>query len=144
MKRLFLLLIATLCLSSCGTAFRKEWNAAKARPVQPGSIEGAWEGSWRSEVNGHKGKLRCVVPPSTFNTREFHYHATWAKVFSGSMKAPHTLQPKANGVAFTAQHSLGSFGQFTAQGTITDQKFDATYQAAGDHGVFEMKRPQTP
>lgn len=142
MNRLFLLLLVTVCLSSCGAAFRKEWNTAKAKPVSAGSIEGPWEGSWRSEVNGHKGKLRCVIPPSTASTREFHYYATWAKVFSGSMKAHHTLKSQAKGVTFTAQHSLGSFGQFTAQGTISDQKFDATYQAIGDHGVFEMKRPE--
>jgi hypothetical protein len=140
MNRLFFLLLVTLCLSSCGSAFRREWDAAKAKPVQPGNIEGAWEGSWRSEVNGHKGKLRCIIPPSTDSTREFHYYATWAGVFSGSMKAPHTLKPQAKGVAFSAQQDLGSFGQFTAQGTITDQKFSATYRAIGDHGVFEMQR----
>lgn len=143
MNRFFLLLLATVSLSSCGTAFRKEWNAAKAKPVPAGSIEGAWEGSWRSNSNGHKGKLRCVIPASTASsTREFHYHATWAKVFSGSMKAPHILKPQAKGMTFTAQHDLGSFGQFTAQGIITDQKFSATYQAVGDHGVFEMQRPK--
>jgi hypothetical protein len=142
MNRVLLLLLATVCLSSCGSAFRQEWNAAKAKPIPASSIAGAWEGSWRSEVNGHQGKLRCVVPAKTTNTREFHYYATWAKIFSGSLKATHVLQPQAQGVKFTAEHDLGSFGQFTAQGTITDQKFRARYHAAGDHGVFEMQRPK--
>ncbi|MFZ4594033.1 MAG: hypothetical protein ACOYOF_07240 [Verrucomicrobiaceae bacterium] len=142
MNRLLLLLLATVCLSSCGSAFRQEWNAAKAKPIPAGSIAGAWEGSWRSEVNGHQGKLRCVVPATATSTREFYYHATWAKIFSGSMKATHVLQSQAQGVKFTAQHDLGSLGQFTAQGTITGQMFSARYHAAGDHGVFEMQRPK--
>lgn len=138
--RALLSLVVVMTLASCNGAFHKEWKAALTRPVKPGNIAGAWEGTWRSEFNGHTGRLRCVVPEGTKSKPEFHYHATWAKVFSGSMKAVHHLRQQPNGVSFRAQHNLGTYGDFIADGTITDQKFSARYQAAGDQGMFEMQR----
>ena len=141
-SRTLLTLVALLGLASCNGAFRKHWKAAVNQPNQPGSITGAWKGTWRSEFNGHTGQLRCVIPEGSLSQRKFHYHATWAKVFSGSMKAVHHLRPAPEGTGFSVRHNLGTFGDFFAEGTITDQKFSARYQAAGDRGVFELKRPR--
>jgi hypothetical protein len=40
-----------------------------------------------------------------------------------------------------ARHDIGKRGTFNAEGTITPTEFHATYKAAGDHGVFVLKRP---
>jgi len=137
---LFLLTVATLLLTSCGTGFQKTWEAANA---QPKSIEGRWEGSWLSGANGHTGKLRCVVgPEQNGGTREFHYFATWGKVFRGSFNAVHEVTEKGGATAFKAKHDIGKRGTFHAEGTITPNDFHASYRAAGDHGTFVMKRPQ--
>jgi hypothetical protein len=141
--RLFSILLpalTTMLLSSCGTGFQKEWEQASASSK---SIEGRWEGSWLSGANGHTGKLRCVVgPEQTGDTREFHYFATWGKVFRGSFNAVHEVTEKSGVTAFKAKHDIGTRGTFHAEGTITPNEFHATYRAAGDHGTFVMKRPQ--
>ena len=139
---LSLFLAAALGLSSCSSGFNQQWAAAMAKPIPAHSIEGPWQGTWLSKGNGHHGELRCVVGPESHGERTFFYHATWGGVFSGNFKAPHHVSQLGPTTAFTADSDLGSYGKFKAVGTIKDGEFKATYNAVGDHGEFEMKRPQ--
>ncbi len=140
-RSLAFLVLCTLTLSSCGTAFNREWSAAMAKPIPVGSIEGPWEGTWLSQGSGHHGSLRCVVGPQTGHDRPFFYHATWGSFLSGSFKAQHHVSTLPTATAFTADSDLGVYGKFKANGIVTNGDFKATYNAAGDHGTFEMKRP---
>ncbi len=130
-----------LSLSSCGTAYRSEWNAARTGTHAPGSIEGAWEGSWHSDVNGHTGKLWCLIKDGSPTERTFAYRATWGHFLSGGFSAKHNLQKAGEATAFKVDHPIGKLGTFHAKGKIQADKFAACYQAAGDRGTFELKRP---
>lgn len=138
--RPLLLVVLACALCSCSTNFNRAWHQATV----PKGIEGAWAGSWTSHHTGHYGELRCVVQPDTTGNgdRLFLYHAVWGGVLTGNFKSIHHVkQTGPNSATFTADSSLGIYGQFHAEGTIKNGVFKACYQAAGDNGVFEMKRP---
>ena len=140
---LFLLLAGAFVLSSCGSHFNKAWKTATTGPIANNSIEGPWVGSWLSRGNGHHGELKCVVQPDTRGNGDhtFLYHATWAGALSGNFESVHHVKQHGGEASFTADSHLGVYGQFHAEGTIKNGQFKATYRAAGDHGIFEMKRP---
>ena len=135
-------IVLVVALSSCGTSFRSDWNAARAKDYRAGGIEGAWEGFWLSAVNGHAGKLWCVIKEGSSNERTFDYRATWKRILSAGFSAKHQLVRKGSATSFTVDHPIGSLGTFHAEGTITADKFSACYEAAGDRGTFELRRPQ--
>lgn len=87
--------------------------------------------------------MRCIVGPERGGTRDFYYHATWGKVFRGAFKSEHEVSRQKDGeTRFTARRNIQQHGFFQAEGAITPAEFNATYKAAGDHGVFELKRPE--
>ena len=143
LSTLVLTIAAALCLSSCSTNFNRAWAQSSATSVHHG-IEGPWIGSWLSYDNGHHGELRCVVEPDAKGKGDhvFLYHAIWGGVLSGNFTSVHHVKQKGATATFTADSHLGPYGQFHAEGTIKDGVFKATFKAAGDHGVFEMKRPK--
>lgn len=136
---------AALLLSSCSTAFHREWKQAVKAGPRPG-LTGAWQGTWRSETCGHYGTLRCVVGPEKPATglHDFHYHATWAGILSGAYRAEHTASPAdpQGARSFFGSHRLPGWagGLYTYRGSVQGDAFKATYRCAKDHGVFEMTR----
>ena len=72
----------------------------------------------------------------------FFAFAIWDRPRGQLFLARDRLGKKPLHSAFTADGDLGSYGKFKAVGTIKDGEFKATYNAVGDHGEFEMKRPQ--
>ena len=137
-----LLLLSLICvMPSCNGAFRQEWKSALVASQAPGSTEGAWEGRWLSESNGHTGRLRAVVGPLVGSTRPVHYHATWGRILSGSFRAKHLTHGKEGITTFIVDEPLGRYGQFKAEGMITGDVFKAKYSAVGDRGTFDLRRP---
>jgi hypothetical protein len=47
---------------------------------------------------------------------------------------------KGDTASFEGIHELGKLGQFAYHGVVKGGDFQASYKAAGDHGVFQMKR----
>lgn len=140
-----LLLASVLPLVSCSTAFHREWRQAVAQEPRTG-VEGAWEGTWRSDANGHHGRLRCVVSPGdAAGNHTFHYHATWADTLSGSYHATHRVQPMGKGFVFEGNHRLPDWagGLYTYQGSVKGNDFAASYRCPKDHGTYRMKRVAT-
>lgn len=145
MTRLLFLLGLSVLLSSCSLSFKREWKAALRAPTNQG-IEGAWEGIWQSESNGHHGRLRSVVGPAKNKDGDhaFHYHATWAGILSGAYRVDHRVAtaPTTGHLQFQGQHQMPSWagGLYTYQGTVKGDDFNATYECALDKGSFRMKR----
>lgn len=141
--------------SSCaGAKFNQDWKEAVAArqaagATRPDPVTGPWRGTWLSEVNGHHGDLRCLVEPLTGTTPgqpgdyRFRYHATWGKFMSGGFSADFpVVREGRRAFGIQGTKSLGLFGGFDHDGRIEGDTFEATYASdAGDHGVFEMKRP---
>jgi len=137
--RLALVATSLVCLPSCGTAFRKAWNHA---PASQG-VEGKWEGTWLSAVNGHTGTLKCVVSaPTGKGDHEFFYRATWKKILSGSYKAVHHVEKKSGSHVFKGDHQMPDWagGKYHYEGTVKGDEFSACYESAMDRGSYMMRR----
>lgn len=147
-----LLLIA---LSSCGTEFRKAWNAPGACAVMlpPGAApaysapitRSNWAGTWHSEATGHHGRLQCVIqgPENKEGDHTFFYRATWMKILSGTYKARHRVIKDEKGVfSFQGGHQMPDWagGLYRYNGTIRGDEFRADYKSSADHGTYFMKR----
>ena len=138
-------LLVSFLLASC-SGFRRDWrDALSAKPPAPGSIEGAWEGTWRSEVNGHTGRLRCLVSDAkaASGERDFRYWATWKGFLSATFPSVHQVRRTRDGFSFSGEHRMADWagGLYHYEGAVKDDRFKATYKCALDHGVFEMRRP---
>ena len=79
--RWFRVLTVLVCLvaSGCST-FNRDWKSAAKQPTPPNDIQGRWEGKWLSEVNGHTGKLRCLLSRLDDTQYKARYRATYRKI----------------------------------------------------------------
>ncbi|HAV65026.1 MAG TPA: hypothetical protein DCY13_21980, partial [Verrucomicrobiales bacterium] len=75
-----LLLMFVLALTGC--SFNRDYRKALVQPVVPGSIEGAWTGTWLSGKNGHNGELRGIITRLEGNTYETRFKARFWKIFT--------------------------------------------------------------
>ena len=148
MSARFLLPLATLVVltfTSCAT-YEQKWNQAVA-DYEAGRVSapaGPWISTWETKTNGHTGDLRAIVSPSKKNPGEydFHYHATWARIFSGAYKVSFPVKKQGGRYIANGEKSLGLFGTFGHKATITCDSFRATYSSKkGDLGDFDMTRP---
>lgn len=142
MLRCFACVVVAIFSVSCSATFEREWREALRQGPREG-VDGAWEGTWQSQVNGHHGRLRCVVAAGTTEgERSFHYHATWAGTLSGSYRALHRVTRSRRGFVFAGSHRLPAWagGLYRYDGTISGDDFLATYRCEQDHGFYRMKR----
>lgn len=148
------LCLACLALASCASSFNHEFKRLNDQESRHDRyvITGPWQGTWRSEVNGHHGELRCLVTdinltasmkPYVPELFRFRYHATFLGLFSATYNVSHTVRRTMNGCEFSGDQKLAGMcgGLYHYEGRVVNQKFTATYRSATDHGVFEMKRP---
>jgi hypothetical protein len=148
-----LALCALLTSAGC-SRFSRDYRAALAEKRVPGSIDGAWQGTW-SSAGGHHGELRCIltavpgateaapvtqpVPPVKYLAR---FEATFWKVFTGRYTALLSGTREGDATHLSGDHDLGPFlGQYHYEATVTPDRFDATYRTHGDHGEFRLTRP---
>ena len=130
------------------SSFNRDWKAAAGpAPVPPDGIEGRWEGRWRSEETRHNDILRCLVSRGTNGVYMARFHAKYWAVFhvSFSYTVPLTVKQQGDEFEFEGSANLGALagGLYTYKGQATATNFVSTYSCKYDHGVFEMKRPQT-
>jgi len=145
----FLLVLLTLSfLANCASArFEKDWKTAVAgfESETTDPVSGPWTGKWTTETNGHTGDLRCLVSPAkaSDDAYQFRYHATWSKIFKGGYTTEYDVKKSGSGYTVKGSKDLGIFGDFSHDGKIKGDTFNAQYESStGDKGGFFMKRPQ--
>ena len=140
--RTLALLVLVTFLCGC-SSFNHDWEIASRQPVQPTQLEGPWQGSWRSDANGHSGKLRCVVTKKTEDTYRARFHARYGKVLSFGYTVTLRAQPQGPSWNFQGQANLGFLagGVYYYEGHSDGTNFFSKYSNKYDHGTFEMKRP---
>jgi hypothetical protein len=112
--------------------------------LAPTSVEGRWEGRWLSEVNGHHGRLRCLM----LRQSDEHYQARFRATYSGwlhfSYTVPLSLQTHTGGWELSGEANLGKLagGNYYYEGRIAPTNFFSTYRSKYDHGIFELHRPE--
>ncbi len=136
-------LILTMLATGC-SSFNCEWKAATVHaPLD--EITGRWEGSWHSDVNGHHGRMRCVVSQSVDNEYRAQYRATYWKCLRFSYVAVMRIEMRSGEVReFEGEADLGWWGGgvFRYRGQVTPTNFDSTYDSKYDHGKFQLRRPE--
>ena len=140
--RLLAFSLLWLVAAGCST-FNHDWMQAAAQPMPADNIGGRWEGSWQSEVNGHAGRLRCLVTKHARGQYEARFHANYFKILTFGYTVTLQAQETAGTIQLKGEADLGRFagGKYTYEGQATPTNFVSTYRADGDHGTFHMKRP---
>ncbi len=141
--RAFALSLTLLVLSSGCSSFNHDWETATKQPTQPNQLEGPWQGSWHSDVNGHNGALRCVITKKDNDSYRARFHAKYGKVLSFGYSVTLKAQQQDTNWNFKGQANLGFFagGVYYYDGHADGTNFFSKYDCKYDHGIFEMKRP---
>lgn len=149
MRRTVLLLSPALLMAAC-SGIPQGW--AEAKQAVSGGVDGAWRGTWRSDVNGHSGELRAAVTPvsspsgplpAEAESRLFRFRASWAKILCAGFDLHGTVKKTGKDVwTMSGSKDLGRVfgGIFTCTGTVRGDEFKARYDAKMDRGVMEMRR----
>ena len=136
-------LALALAATGCST-FSSDWKKAAATAPTANDISGRWEGSWLSDVNGHRGKLRCHVTRFDDTHYRTRYKATYWKILRIGYKVNIQVKQESPGVfRFRGETDLGWWGGgvYHYDGKVTPTNFFSTYQSKYDHGTFQMTRP---
>ncbi len=134
-----LLILIGFC-PGCSTVYYGKWK--RAQPISESTpIAGSWEGRWVSESNGHNGRLRCIVSAEENGGYDFHFWARW-NVFAGTYHVEPVVTGANERYEFTGSKSLGRLvgGEYSFEGVIDGNQFNARYRSRIDHGRFEMTR----
>jgi hypothetical protein len=131
--------------TGCST-FNRDWKKA-ATPLPADGIAGRWEGSWLSEMDGHRGRLRCVITGLADGRYRAHYKATYWKIFRFSYTVEMQVEHRSGDrFEMRGETNLGWWGGgvYQYEGEVSPTNFVCTYRSKYDHGRFRMERPQTP
>src|SRR5580765_3527786 len=104
MKPATFLIVLLLCGCS---SFNRDWRRASVPPASANSIEGPWQGTWKSDATHHHGKLLCLMVHDTNSVYQAHFRATYAHIFHFSYTVPLEVQPHFVGWEFNGEASLG-------------------------------------
>lgn len=136
-----------IALGTGCSGFHRAWRQeATTNPGYPPSmIEGAWEGEWISDSNGHHGRLRCLLTENEDGTYTTWYHAKYLKFLSFAYAVEVNSNPTDKGYSLSGEADLGKLagGMYHYEGTISDGHFKASYESKYDDGTFRMTRPLT-
>ena len=111
------------------------------------SVTGRWEGTWRSEVNGHTDQLRCLMTTLTNGLCSARFQAKYRRGifrFTFGYAVPLSVVNRGGRFEFEGEANLGWYagGLYRYHGTATATNFTSTYRCKYDHGTFQMTRPQ--
>ncbi len=106
-------------------------------------ITGRWQGTWKSDSNGHTDKLRCLISKGDESHYTARFHAKYKKVFSFSYTVPLVVTNIGESRQFKGEANLGKLagGNYTYDGAATPRNFTARYDSKYDRGTFTMARP---
>jgi hypothetical protein len=86
---------------------RLETGIIKKHILPDKHIEGAWEGEWISDTNGHHGRLRCLVTENKDGTYTTWYHAKYKKILGFAYSVNVDATPAPQGYSFKGEADLG-------------------------------------
>jgi hypothetical protein len=138
----FLFCVAWLAGFGC-SSFNRDWKKAAVTSTPASGLNGRWEGTWRSAVNGHNGKLRALITETGPGKYSARFHAKYQKILSFGYTVPLQVAQTDSGFTFRGEADLGSLagGLYRYEGHADDTNFTSTYSCKYDHGHFQMRRP---
>lgn len=143
MKLCWLTLFPILLLTSC-SRYSSDYKKAASKFQQGKTPAGPWEGTWKSNHNGHTGPLWCLVSPDKDpNFWNFRYRAGWGALKFGDYvhRVETKLGPDGTLPMDASMTLPANFGTYAVKGTLTPTKFDLRFKGNGDHGTMTLTRP---
>ena len=140
-------LLSIALLGAGCSSFERAWRKAAATPDdRQDAITGRWEGTWRSDVNGHHDRLRGLIKPASNGVHSARFHANYKKGilrFTFGYTVPLQAERQGDSVRFQGEANLGwlAGGVYRYRGEATATNFSSTYHSKYDYGVFQMTRP---
>lgn len=140
-KLVWLVLLPAIVLMGAGcSSFNREWKKVGQNPDAASGLEGRWEGRWISEVNGHHGRLRCIVSKDS-DVYRARFHAKYLGILSFGYTIPLKAEAADAGHKFRGEADLGVMGGvYSYEGHADATNFFSTYSSKYDHGTFQMQR----
>lgn len=160
------LLLPLLLAAASGCAFDRKWKHLSAAAAERADLAdasradplaGRWVGTWHSERNNHRGKLRAILTPArpgaavaaadAADAAPAAYRADFDATYLGLLRFGYsmTLAARREGdvIHFHGEENLGRLagGVYRYEGTADGRTFDCTYRSKSDHGKFQMTRP---
>lgn len=134
------LLLAVLVQPGCLT-YHTSWKKQPPAP-EPDPIEGRWKGTWLSNHNGHKGKLRAVATHIEDDQYRFQFGATYMLFLTASYDVQFTITEENGQYTLTGEQELPGYmgGLYNYEGSIQDGDFTSSYRSKLDHGTFQMTK----
>lgn len=138
-----LLLALCVTLASGCASFQRDWKMAAAAPTPTNTIEGRWDGTWKSDVNGHTDRLRCFITKLDDKKYKARFHAKYHQILSFGYTVTLDVQPTDGAYKLQGEADLGWLmgGVYHYEGRATPSNFSSTYKCRYDHGVFQLSRP---
>ena len=134
--------ILILSMATSCSSFNRDWKTTLADPTLTNN---AWDGTWQSDMNGHHGRLRCLLTDTDTETERIaRFRARYAKILVFEYSLPITTSGPATNTTFKVSADLGKSagGFFQANGTITPTTFTAAYTSKWDWGTFTLAPPR--
>jgi hypothetical protein len=96
-------------------------------------------------VNGHTGRLRCLLRRDTAGQYQARFHAKYKRIFSFGYTVPLTVKATNHVFGFQGEANLGWYagGLYHYEGQMSPTNFLSTYRCPADHGTFQMTRPRS-
>jgi hypothetical protein len=136
-------LLILVCLTGC-SSFNSRWQQVNAQQAAaPTNLTGAWDGHWRSDMNGHNGRLRAIFTDGEPGTIHARFHAVYWGIlrFTSIVQLTVTESEGVHQLEGAADLAGWAGGRYEYNGTATPTSFKCTYRSKHDHGVFELSRP---
>ena len=134
------LLLSTFAHTGCLT-YHTSWKKPLVTK-EPDPLEGRWKGTWVSDQNGHKGKLRAVATHVGGDQYRFQFGATYMMFLTASYDVQFTITKDGDSHYLTGEQELPGYmgGVYKYEGKIVDGDFTSSYSSKLDHGTFRMDR----
>jgi len=121
--------------------FKRRWNQDAPVPSAANGLQGRWQGEWISEVNGHRGALRCLLARGEAGDYKAAFHAVYARFLRVCYTVPLHGQWSEGKLKLEGDADLGPLagGIYNYKGEAGETEFVCVYRCKYDHGTFRMK-----
>jgi hypothetical protein len=121
--------------------FKRRWNLPAPPPSAANGLQGRWEGEWISEVNGHRGALRCLLRKTTPDAYEALFYAVYCGALRVSYLVPLHGHTSGGKLLMDGEMDIGRMagGIYSYKGEADEKEFNCAYRCKYDHGAFHLK-----
>lgn len=143
MRVLGLAALTAVAFTAAGcSSFNRKWREAERSGASASGMAGRWEGKWQSSVNGHSGRLRCLISGVDDGLYDARYQARYWGFLTFHYTVPLRTSQSEPPFHFNGQANLGWWagGVYHYEGVVDTNSFISSYSSKADKGEFRMSR----